>query len=73
MNNIASERVRIGLDQKELASKIGASPSSIARWEQGKTEPPASFLIAMSNVFSCSIDYLLGISEERVPYGKKAS
>lgn len=66
MNNIASERVRAQLEQKELAEKVGASPSSIARWEQGKTDPTAGFLVAMSNVFGCSVDYLLGITEERV-------
>lgn len=65
MNNVASERKRIDLGQKELAEKIGVSPSTVYRWERGELMPYGSELISMHKLFGCSTDYLLGISDER--------
>ena len=65
MNNIVSERIRAGLDQTKLAKKLGVSKSTISRWERGVLTPYGSELIAMHELFGCSTDYLLGISEER--------
>ncbi|WP_244411430.1 helix-turn-helix domain-containing protein [Raoultibacter timonensis] len=65
MNNIRSERKRINLGQKEFAEKIGVSHSTVSRWERGVLAPYGSELIAMHQLFGCSTDYLLGISDER--------
>lgn len=65
-NNIASERKRMGLKQKELASRIGASTSSVARWERNEVSPPGTALKKMHGLFGCSIDYLLGLTDERI-------
>ena len=64
--NIASERIKAGLKQKELAAKIGTSPGAISRWECGKVSPNGQKLVAMSNLFGCSSDYLLGMTDERI-------
>ncbi len=63
--NIKSERVRIGLSQDVLAEKIGVHVNSVRKWENGETQPGSLSLIAMSKLFSCSPDYLLGLTEER--------
>lgn len=65
MNNIASERIRIGITQKELAKKLDRSLTTVSRWEQGRSVPTASELIGMYELFGCSVDYLLGLSDER--------
>lgn len=63
MNPIASERVRIGLSQEGLASKLDLkSRATIAAYESGG-EIPSSKLIAMTRLFHCSADYLLGLTE----------
>ena len=65
MNSIASERVRIGLSQEELASKLDLkSRATIAAYENGG-EIPSSKLVAMAQLFHCSADYLLGLSDNR--------
>lgn len=65
MNPIASERVRIGLSQEGLASKLDLkSRATIAAYESGG-EIPSSKLIAMTHLFHCSADYLLGLTENR--------
>lgn len=64
-NNIVSERKRIGLRQSDLAERLDVSKSTIERWEQGRGTPNAEQLIVLHSVFECSIDYLLGITDER--------
>ena len=64
--NIKSERVRIGMTQKQLADEIGVHVNSIRLWENGTSLPSAMNLLNMSHLFKCSPDYLLGRSEERV-------
>lgn len=68
MRNIASERKRLGITQEELADRVDVSKSTVARWEQGVLPPFADALIAMHELFGCSIDYLLGLTDERKPY-----
>ncbi len=65
MNSIASERVRIGLSQEDLAAKLNRkSLATVASYESGG-EIPSSKLIAMTELFHCSADYLLGLTENR--------
>jgi len=66
--NIKSERIKLGLEQKELAEELKTSPSSISRWERGVTRPDADQLVAMSELFGCTIDYILGKTEERLAH-----
>lgn len=65
-NNIASERVRLGLSQEGLAEQLGVSRDSVKDWESGETTIRSSVLIRMADMFGCSLDYLLGRSEERI-------
>lgn len=65
-NNIASERVRLGWSQDELAEKLDVSRDTVKKWEKGETSIKSSMLIAMSDLFGCSIDYLMGRTEERL-------
>lgn len=47
----------------DLAQATGISQSAIAKWELNKTEPTASALVALSEFFDESVDYLLGLTE----------
>lgn len=68
MLNIASERKRLGLTQEQLAEKIGVVESTVRAWENGVHDPSTTSLRLMSKLFCCSADYLLGITEERLPH-----
>ena len=63
--NICSERHRLGLTQLELADRIGVSVSAVSAWENGSFEPNSNSLKKLSQLFSCSTDYLLGLTDER--------
>ena len=64
--NIASERVKAGLEQKDLAVKLNTSAATVSRWERGLSKPNADQMVAMCELFGCSVDYLLGVSDDRV-------
>ncbi len=56
-------RIEKQLSQKELADLLSTGQSSISAWERGDREPLAHQLIELAQVFECSVDYLLGISD----------
>lgn len=66
-SNIASERVRKGLTQEQLSEEIGISKAAVKAWELGKRKPNGDALLRLSSLFGCSSDYLLGLTEERLP------
>lgn len=57
-------RTESGLTQKELASKINFGKSIVYYWETGQREPTSKALIALSNFFNVSIDFLLGREDD---------
>lgn len=50
------------LTLRELASMLNKTKSAVSRWEVGKSKPDTDTLVALSKVFRCSVDYLLGVS-----------
>ena len=60
-----AERARSGLSAKEVARRIGVHENAILRWESGKADPLGSNLINLSNLYSCSPEYLLDQTNER--------
>lgn len=64
-NHIKVERVRLNLTQKELAQMIGVSTQTANKWEHDVSSCPVDKLIEMRNVFGCSVDYLIGLVDER--------
>ena len=58
--NLKNARVDIGYTQKQVAEKLGVVESCYANWEQGRTEPNISTLRQLGDIFSVSVDFLLG-------------
>ena len=65
-NNIASERVRLGMSQQDLANELQVSRDSVKDWESGETAIRSSMLVRMADLFGCSLDYLMARSDERM-------
>lgn len=63
--NIASERVKIGLSQEQLASKLGVTRETVKNWEIERTIPGADTVVELADLFGCTIDYLLARTEQR--------
>ncbi|WP_029277537.1 helix-turn-helix domain-containing protein [Carnobacterium jeotgali] len=53
-------RAETGLNQEEVAKKLGIGRTTYAMYEQGNREPDNDTLIEIAELFNVSIDYLLG-------------
>lgn len=64
--NIEAERVRAGMSQDELIEALGYKErKSYYNW-LANGNIPTSVLIRMSEIFDCSVDYLLGLNKKGV-------
>ena len=54
------------MTQSQLAKKIGVERYSIADWEQGRSEPSISNLIALLKILDVSFEDLLGLNDIRI-------
>lgn len=56
-------RTAYGMNQVELAKKLGVSKQSVSNWENDNIQPSIEMLVKLSRIFSVSTDYLLGESD----------
>ena len=52
-------RRKAGLSQEQLADQLGVTRQSVSKWESGAAMPELGKLIALSELFGVSIDYLV--------------
>lgn len=67
MNRIKLLREEKGMTQQELADKIDGAKSTVAMYEKEDRKPSLEVLIKLSEIFDCSIDFILGKSNIRKP------
>ncbi len=53
-------RIEKNLSQHALALEIHYAQSVVCDWENGKTDPTASAIVAVADYFNVSCDFLLG-------------
>lgn len=54
------------LSQKDVANTLHVSPSVISNYESGERTPSVEILMALANLYHCSVDYLLGFEQTPV-------
>lgn len=52
-------RTKYGYSQKQVAEKLGVSPSIVSGYETGERTPSTEILVSLSYLYGCSTDYLL--------------
>ncbi|MDE6850684.1 MAG: helix-turn-helix domain-containing protein [Clostridia bacterium] len=57
-------RTESGLTQKELSDKLNIGQATIACYENGKRDPHIFNLIAYADFFECTLDFLVGRSDD---------
>ncbi|MBR3762229.1 MAG: helix-turn-helix transcriptional regulator [Lachnospiraceae bacterium] len=64
-------RIKSGLTQQEMASRLNISRSSIGMYESGEREPSFEILEAIADYFNVDMNYLLGKNDlsEHIPQG----
>lgn len=57
--NIEAERARYSMSQEDLAEKLDVERKTYYNWLTSGNIP-VRYLIRLSDIFDCSVDYLLG-------------
>ena len=57
---LRSLRERYRYSQKDVANKLGVSPSIVSGYETGERTPSTEVLLSLAYLYKCSTDYLLG-------------
>lgn len=60
---LQQKRTGLKISQKEAAKAIGVSYSIISNYEKNERTPSVENLMALANLYHCSVDYLLGIEK----------
>lgn len=56
---IVLQRKKMGLSQEQLADQLGITRQSVSKWEAGTSTPELGKIVAMSELFQVSVDYLV--------------
>lgn len=70
---LKNTRLTVGLTQENVAEKIGVSRQTISNWENDKSYPDIVNVIALSNLYSISLDELLKGDQKMVEYLQKST
>ncbi len=60
-------RKQHGLSQEQLAERLQVSRQAVSKWETGQSTPDSAKLVALSELFSVSLEYLLKQEIQRAP------
>jgi len=63
---LAELRKDSGMSQKELGKVLSVSSTTISAYERNKTSPSDEIKIEIAKLFNVSLDYLLGVSKEKI-------
>ena len=64
MHRLRELRFDFGLTQRELAEKLSLTQTTIGKYERGELEPSIEVLKNLSGALECSVDYLIGHSDD---------
>ena len=70
LNRLRDIRKDRDLSQKDIAKLLGTSQVQYSRYENGIRSMPIEKLIILAKYYDVSVDYILGLTNERKPYPK---
>ena len=59
-DSLKTMRTERAITQEQLAKKLNISLKTVSHWETGYTEPSINQLIALADLYSVSLDDLVG-------------
>ena len=61
------------MNQTTLAEQLSMSQTGYSKYETGENDIPTAVLIKLARLYGTSVDYLLGLTDERLPYPRKTN
>ena len=62
-------REDLDITQIEVANYLHIKQNTYSQYENGLRQIPIDLLIELSKFYNTSVDYLLGLTDEKKPYG----
>ena len=59
------------LSQQQVAEFLGMKQPQYSRYERGLRDVPSDILIRLAGLYGTSVDYLLGLTNEKAPYPRQ--
>ena len=59
------------LTQSDIAPILNTTREQYSRWERGAQEIPFHHVITLAKFYSCSLDYIAGFTNKKLPLPKK--
>lgn len=56
------------LNQTKIAKMLGMSQTGYSKYETGENDVPTAILIKLAQFYGTSVDYILGLTNEKKPY-----
>lgn len=69
-NRLRDLREDADLNQTQIAQYLGMSQTGYSKYETGENDIPTQVLIKLAKYYKTSIDYILGVSNNKSPYKK---
>ncbi len=69
-NRLRDLREDADLNQTQIAQYLGMSQTGYSKYETGENDIPTQVLIKHAKYYKTSIDYILGVSNDKSPYKK---
>ncbi|BAL00492.1 MAG: helix-turn-helix transcriptional regulator [Oscillospiraceae bacterium] len=69
-NRLRDLREDADLNQTQIAQYLGMSQTGYSKYETGENDIPTQVLIKLAKYYKTSIDYILGVSNDKSPYKK---
>lgn len=59
------------LSQQQVAEFLSMKQPQYSRYERGLRDVPSDILIRLAGLYGTSVDYLLGLTNEKAPYPRQ--
>ena len=69
-NRLKDLREDADLNQTQVAKYLGMSQTGYSKYETGENDIPTQVLVKLAQYYKTSVDYILGLSDDRAPYKK---
>lgn len=68
---IRDMRIDKGLSQEEIGKLLNVKQNTYSQYEIGVLNYPLDVIMTLAEFYGTSVDYLLGLTDEKKPYPRK--